>query len=273
MRILVTGRGKSGSWQVRGVQLGKAIGADVRTDGGDGQYDLAVIVKRPRFEVTTALRCPRIWDVVDAWPQPLGNEWTRDHCMNWLRPQVHDLGLVGIVAATEAMAEDCQIFGIPVLTLRHHARPGMRRNPLRERVAVVGYEGGEQYLGWWRAWLEQECARRGWGFVINPPALADVDIVVALRAAQGYAARRWKSNVKLANAQGSGTPSICECAAGYMETANAGQCWANDAFEAKLAFDILTDYDARKRQVEAYRAPTLENVAKTYREWLCALKS
>jgi len=179
---------------------------------------------------------------------------------------------VGIVAATRAMAADCAEFGLPVLALPHHARPGQRRNPLRETVRTVGYEGAAHYLGRWRSVLERECAARGWMFHMEPGQLADLDIVVALREAEGYAARHYKSNVKLANAMGSGTPSIVNRETGYLETACPGQLFADTEAELSAGLDALTGIEARRVQVSGYRPPTLEAIAEDYLAWLHRLK-
>lgn len=275
MRILVTGRGTSGSWAIRGEQLGAAIGADVVPNASLFRgYDRAILVKRPRPHMVAAIRearVPLVWDVVDSWPQPHGNEWDRATCLDWLRTEVKAMRPAGIVAATQAMAADCAEFGVPVLALPHHARPGQRRNPLRETVRTVGYEGGEQYLGAQRAELERACARRGWTFMVNPAELAALDIVVALRERAGYAPRHWKSNVKLANAQGSRTPSVVNREAGYLETAGPLQWFADTPAEFEQSFDALADFDQRRQQVASYRAPELSAVAIDYLQWLRAL--
>jgi hypothetical protein len=141
-------------------------------------------------------------------------------------------------------------------------------NPIREKVKTVGYEGGENYLGSWRPWLEAECTRRGWRFVVNPQELADVDIVVAVREFTGYAARKWKSGVKLANAQGSKTPCVLMREAGYLETASGGERWADTKEEFVAAFDELTSVEARREAAGKLYGPTLDAVADTYKRWL-----
>lgn len=273
MHVLMTGRGTSGSWQIRGVQLGQSIGAAVVPNALDvAPYDIAVLVKRPTAELLQRLRRANVkivWDLVDAWPQPAGNEWTEARCQAWMEEMVAMIRPAGIVAATQAMSEDCECFGVPVLTLPHHARPGLRMNPIRP-VKVVGYEGGEQYIAKWRPVVEAECARRGWKFVTQPTELADVDIVLALRDSSGYAPRNWKSNVKLANAQGSGTPVICGREAGYLETASGAERWADTPAELTAAFDELEPTSARlevSRKLIA-AAPSIESVAATYAAWL-----
>lgn len=275
VNILVTGSGSSGSWQVRGIQLGAAIGATVAPKALDvAAYDLVVVIKRPPADLVARIHAagvPLVYDVVDAWPQPAGNAWSRDTCMTWLRGQIAAVRPAAIMAATGAMAKDCSEFGLPVAVLRHHARPGLQRNLIRKTVQAVGYEGAEHYLGRWRPIVEAECLRRGWRFVINPASLADVDIVLALRDATGYAPQHWKSNVKLANAQGSGTPFIGCREAGYLETA-IGTCekWASSPEELVQAFDALTP-QAERLRVSGWMmaaAPQLDAVAASYRKWL-----
>jgi hypothetical protein len=273
MKLLFTGRGTSGSWQIRGCQLGNTMGATVLPNALDvAPYDFSVLVKRPTAELLQRFRrtgTKVIWDVVDAWPQPAGNEWNERRCLDWLEEQIIMIRPAGIVAATQAMADDCEGFGAPVLALPHHARPGLRVNPIRP-VKLVGYEGGEQYIAKWRPVIEAECARRGWQFVMQPAELAEVDIVLALRDSQGYAPRNWKSNVKLANAQGSGTPVICNREAGYLGTASGAERWADTPEELAAAFDELEPTNVRQEASEVLRkaAPSIDSVAATYVEWL-----
>lgn len=273
MHVLMTGRGTSGSWQIRGLQLGNEMGAAVLPNALDvAPYDVAVMVKRPTAELLQRLRragTKVLWDVVDSWPQPAGNDWNKRRCLDWLEEQIIMIRPAGIVAATKAMAADCQIFGVPVLALPHHARPGLRMNPIRP-VKVVAYEGGEQYIAKWRPVIEAECERRGWQFVTQPAELADVDIVLALRDSSGYAPRNWKSNVKLANAQGSGTPVICGREAGYLETASGAECWADTPEELAAGFDSLEPTAERfavSRRLKEV-APGIDSIAATYLAWL-----
>lgn len=273
--MLVTGRGTSGSWRIRGEQLGTAIGAAVVPKALDvAGFSLAVVVKRAETELLRRLRrgdVPIVWDIVDAWPQPDGNTWGKSQCMAWLREVIAVIRPVGVVAPTEAMAADLREFDVPVLCVPHHARPGIARNPIRDSVAVVGYEGAERYIDRWRPVIEAQCRARGWRFVVNPERLADVDIVLALRDACGYAPRHWKSGVKLANAQGSGTPFIGCREAGYLETAaDDGPMWADTPAELGAAFDELTPAAERRRRAALLvaAAPRIEAVASRYRAWL-----
>lgn len=273
MNILVTGGATSGSWQIRGLQLGKAIGAEVIPRALDvAAFDLAVVVKRPPRDTVLRIHkagIPLVWDPLDAWPQPDGNDWAKHEAMAWLHMMVKFMRPAAIVAATKAMALDCAVFGVPVLTVPHHSRPGLKRTPLRT-MRVVGYEGGPQHLGSWVTWFELECARRGWTFHMKPESINDLDIVIAMRERHGYAPRTWKSNVKLANAQASGTPIICGREAGYLEQASGGERFADTPEEVVAALDALEPIHARQEAAEtlATRTLTLETVAKPYRAWL-----
>lgn len=278
MKILVTGRGTSGSWKIRGEQLGRAIGATVEANAVNVTgYDVVVVVKRPRSDLLQYLRdakVPIVWDVVDAWPQPVGNDWDRKQCMVWLKSQIEIIRPVAVITSTRAMDFDLLEDGIDIasICIQHHARPEQAVNPIREKVETVGYEGGN-YLGKWLPFLAQECSIRGWKFIVNPPQLADLDIVVAIREPVGYAARRWKSNVKLANAQGSGTPIICNRVAGYFENGD-GALWADTEAEMHDSLEYLSDADRRRQAAGALltAAPRLEAIAENYKRWLARLK-
>lgn len=275
MRVLITGRGTSGSWLIRGEQLGRAMGATVIPDAKDiAAFDVVVLVKRPTPQLLDRIHkagVPLVWDVVDAWPQPIGNDWAREVCMNWLRRELREIKPDAIVAATRAMAEDIKLCtGAAVLTLPHHSRPDRPRNPIVRTVRTVAYEGGAHYINEWAPVLRRECAARGWDFVINPPSLGLADIVVALRDHKGYAPGAWKSNVKLANAQGAGIPIICNGESGYLETACGAEVWCESHQALPGALDYLAPYEARlmlSEQLYAARIP-LDRVATTYRTWL-----
>lgn len=274
----MTGSGKSASWQIRGEQLGEALGAHRAPLAASlplDVYDITVLVKRPTAAILGKPRAiPVVWDVLDAWPQPRGNEWDQKACLSWLRAELGQVRPDAAIGATQMMARDLRRFGVEATCVPHHARPGQRVNPIRAQVAVVGYEGGPNYLGRWGPIVERECARRGWRFVVNGFELAEVDIVLALRDCTGYAPRSWKSNVKLANAQGSGTPCVLAREAGYIETRSGGERWADSEEELAQAFDELTPAEARReaQSLLLTGAPRLEDVAKEYADWLLRLR-
>lgn len=259
--MLITGKGTAGSFQIRGHQLGAAIGARVGANlPRDG---LTIMVKKGNLKHV-------VWDPLDFFPQPLSDNWTREQTIACFDAHVKQIEPIGIVAATRKMAHDAEKYGVPVLWLPHHCRPGLEQNPIREKVSRVGYEGSVKHLGRWKPILEAMCKRRGWEFVINPPSIASLDIVVAFREARGYPARFYKSNVKLANAQGSGTPIICNREAGYLETCGLGECWADTENELEQEFDRLEFHVERLwRSADLYnRRIELHTVAEQYLKWL-----
>lgn len=276
MNVVMTGNGKSGSWRIRGEQLGSEIGATLAPRSVDfAMADLVVYVKRVTEQALNALRrvgVPWVWDVVDAWPQPAGNAWNKADALAWLRRELARLKPSAVVFPTKAMLDDSDWDG-PALALKHHAWPKYRANPVRQAVKAIGYEGGESYLGAWRDVLAAECDRRGWAFKVNA-GMADIDIGVALRSSDGHPARHWKSNCKLANLQALGVPAICSPESGYLECKGGNEIFVDTRQQLERAFDFLTDYHNRCLLAERARAstPTLSTVALEYSTWLQALK-
>jgi hypothetical protein len=215
VNVLVTGRGTSGSWKIRGEQLGRAIGGRRHPDG-----DRRRALRRRRPRQARARRSgqphPRRRSrpglghrrrLAAAGGQPLG---PRRVPVLAARPDQAPSARRRSSRRPAAMADDvAEVCGtsLPVRAIPHHGRPGLKRTEIRERIGVVAYEGRGRHLGVWRSGSSGSagCAARI-DLLLNPASLNDADVVVALREADGYAARNWKSNVKLANAQGTGTP-------------------------------------------------------------------
>lgn len=280
MNLLFTGRGGAGSWEVRGRQLGAACDAVVQplaSVEACKAADFIVVVKRTPAVLLDALQRsgkPWVLDVVDFYPQPACAGWSREESISWVRSQVRALNPNAVIWPTMRMQEDCSD-GRPALTLPHHHRPNIARNPIREEVRTVGYEGRPLYLGGWEALLQRECRRRGWRFVTNPAQLADLDIVVAVRGDhwQSYAARHWKSNVKLANAHGSGTPFVGNPEWGYMETGSGCEFWVDSGAHLPEAFDRLTPRSQREQVADRFvqKAYPLEKAAEDLCRFLRSL--
>jgi hypothetical protein len=275
MRILVTGKGgKSGSWAIRAEQLGAAIGATVaaRADSREIEAaDLIVVVKRTPTDLIDRIRAAGkrwVFDVVDGWPQPDGNAWSEDRAVKWLRHRLADLRPDAVVFPTGMMREDAA-FAVPAIVLPHHAWPKYAPDVLHAKVRRVGYEGGERYLGKWRAIIEDQCKRRGWEFVINGD-LASCQIGIALRDVPGYPAPAWKANTKLANLQALGIPALCSPERGYIETRSGGERWAENRQDVERCFDAWTYSGDRKlaRDAMLRAVPTLQQIAERYRTWL-----
>ena len=270
MKVVMTGRGGSGSWEIRGAQLGAAIGADVypkltRFTG----YDLAVVVKRTPPEVIAGIRAagiPFVYDIVDAYPQPASCSWDRPRAIAWIRETLVHLKPDAIIWPTRRMRDDCDPFRRTVSEIiPHHCRANAKPNPIREKIARIGYEGSPRYLDGWEPVIRAECARRGFEFVINPNNLADCDVVVAFRGGEwaGYSTRHWKSHVKLANCHGTGTPFVGQQESGYMENATGCEYWAESIKDFRTALDWLEEHQARQHIAEEFRkhAYTIEHAA------------
>lgn len=280
MNLVFTGRGTSGSWSIRGVQLGEACGATVkpRATLADCQAaDAIMVVKRLDEALLANVRAsgkPWAYDLLDCYPQPECAAWDRSEAVAWVQKRIKLLAPTAVIWPNRRMREDCDT-GLPGLVLPHHHRPWIKRNPIREQVQVVGYEGAPQYLGGWRSVLEDECSRRGWRFTVNPAQLADLDIVVAFRGGEwdSYAASHYKSNVKLANAHGSGTPFVGQPECGYTETASGAEYWATDRHSLAMSFDWLTDRGTREQVSERFlqKAYPVEQAAKDLMVFLADL--
>ncbi|MGE0362799.1 MAG: glycosyltransferase [Vicinamibacterales bacterium] len=268
MNTLFVGVG-AGSWDVRGRQLGGAVGARVTiapTAADLAWADVVVLVKRAIATFGAAVRrCgrPAVWDVLDVWQQPTQNAMREAEAVALVR-RVAWPGLA-LIGATKAMAG-----AIGGTYLPHHAWPGLTPAPAREHVRVVAYQGAPHYLGRWAGWLATACGARGWQFVINPKDLREADILVAFRDGpwDGWICREWKSGVKVVNALAAGRPILGQPSAAMREIGAAGTVLEtpealNDALET------WADYEARARVAEvaldrslAYR---LDSIATMYR--------
>lgn len=276
MRVLVTGKGSSGSWAIRGVQLGEAIGATVLPNAPlhvMRAHDCVIAVKRLTGHMAQDLKAcgrPWAWDIVDSWPQPgPGNDWSEAQAKSWLASTLQAYRPSAVIAATKAMAEDVRAAGFRALALPHHHRPGLVPQPLRARVETIAYEGEVRWLGAWKAAAERAAASIGARLVVNG-AMDLADAVLAVRDRTGYASRRWKSNVKLANAHALGIPFIAQPEAGYLETAAGGELWIESEAELHAAVRSLQDVELRKHfraQTSSARLP-LSQVASTYAAWI-----
>ena len=276
MKMLVTGTGRSGSWQVRGEQLGRAIGARVMPMAGPADVrkaDIVVVVKRaPEITRAAIADHPRVvWDVVDAWPQPRGTFYREDQAKAWLQQSLAAMKPFAVVWPTRRMESDAAWPG-PQRVVRHHGWERYRPRDIDGPIKVVGYEGDPRYLGQWRDVLQRACTARGWQFQVNGD-LQQADIGVALRDGDCYAAKHWKSNCKLANLQRLGIPALCSMESGYLETASGGESWITHRQQVESAMDALADPDTREQRAAAMRAChiPLEQVAADYRWWLGAL--
>lgn len=219
------------------------------------KFDVIVAVKRVDSILLHNLRAsgkPWVWDMVDPYPQPGCADWSRNESIRWVKNQIRTLAPAAVIYPNAKMRCDVGIYG-PVIY--HHHRPGIAANPIRERIKVIGYEGGRAYLDHWGTKFARAAAAIGARFDDQVRNLADCDVVVACRGGvhDSYACRNWKSNVKLANAHGSGTPFIGQPDDGYTETATGSEEWIETEEDIHRALAALSDHRHRLKVAQRFR--------------------
>jgi len=262
MKVLIVGNGK-GSWQMRGVQLGAAIGARVTSYPTRDDWswaDVAVLVKRAAHTfapLAHAADVPVVWDAVDFWRQPADHTLGRVGALELLERHLDIIHPAVTIGATRAMAEACGGVYLP-----HHSWQGLTPRPARARVETVAYEGNPLYLELWTERITKACAARGWSFVLNPPDLRAADLVVSFRHGvwDGVLPREWKSGVKLVNAIAAGRPVIGQDSAARRELDPPGSRVERPFPDLDDAFDTWAPFEARAAAVRI-----CESLAPQYR--------
>lgn len=207
----------AGAWKIRAKQISalrtnwEAIAKP--TAGDLDRFDMFCFTKRPDLNLVEKVRAtgkPVILDIVDGWAQPEDGIKCADisaarELFSGLWSKV---GADGYIFPTETMRRDLGDLVHRSVTIYHHYYPLLKKNPLREHVRTVGFVG--KGLGEWRTRIKKICAQRGISFVVNPREFTDMDIVILVRGGRNanFLAKRYKSNVKLANAYASGTPAL-----------------------------------------------------------------
>lgn len=268
MNILMVGQGQ-GSFAVRGQQLGRSLGARVVTapSRDDVQWaDLVVLIKRAGrawASLVHGVGKPIVWDALDFWAQPEQNAFSESESRALLQRELAVIRPTLMMGATEAMAAAGGGVYLP-----HHAWPGLTPVPARTRVTTVGYQGTRKYLGrWWRI-VTDECERRGWVFVVNPPDLRTCDLIVAFRDGRwdGWMCDEWKSGVKIVNAIAAGRPILAQPSAAMRDLQPLGSI-VQTPEELSQAFEAWTPQDARHQAVtsRAYEQYTQDAITARYR--------
>jgi len=277
MNLLMVGAG-SASWQMRGVQLGAALGARVtsRPTMDDWRWaDLVVLIKGAGMHwARTAhlARVPIVWDALDFWRQPDENGLAERYARQQLTDMVTAIRPVLTIGATEAMAEACD--GI---CLSHHGRIGVQPTPARDEIRVIGYDGSPLYLNLWEDAIRSICREREWTFVVNPPDLSATDVLIALRWGRwdGWMCREWKSGVKAVNAIVAGRPLITQDSASWREVQPCGTV-IEQPEELAAALDAWIPLEARSAVVAHSQARAaefrVEAIAARYQRILQSLR-
>ena len=160
MRILVTGRGTSASWQIRGVQIGNALGASVIPNASAeaiAAHDVVLVVKRVAHDLAERLKRSKrrvVWDCVDFYPQP--NTWNRLQLIDQTKAYARAMGAHVLIGATARMADD---LGSKHWVPHHGWARGVA--DVSRPVSVICYEGSARYVEPYQRAIERECARYG----------------------------------------------------------------------------------------------------------------
>lgn len=278
MKILFTGKGESASWQIRGVQLGNAAGADVEPMAQNLRgYDVIVGVKRLPQDLVDAIHktgARFVWDIVDAFPQRPNDGMSRMQAISWFVSEYKRLRPDSVIWPNKQMAKDCyQYAEAGTLILPHHAWPGQPINEIRPVAKKVGYQGGSRYMDdRLRRHVEKCCAANGMEFVMKTQRLADVDVVLAFRgeAWNSYPQRNWKPGTKLNNAHASGTPFIGDREAGFEEIVCGGEIFLESKNALSDALEVIKPYEYRQAVRNSFLGSfyTLEDAASDFLEWI-----
>jgi len=281
MRVLFASARDTGAYQIRAKQIAATRPDEWRAqtslDGAE-DADLIVIVKWLGGDwpmKLLQLGKPIVLDPLDFWSQPNDSLLYDDElgAEVLFRCYVEQMPTpAGIIFATEAMqAALGHVFPVPSAHIYHHYRPGIARNPIRPFARTIVYEGEPRFIGEWAAPLTQICNARDMKFLVNPAGgLAEGDIAVAVRsrAWRGGLETNFKSNVKLANCYGSGTPCIVWPEAAVLETCVPEVRLFRNLPALAGHLEDLMDHETRKRTSEALLAAaapfSVDAIAKQY---------
>ncbi len=276
MNVLVVGMG-AGSWQMRGVQLGQAMGARVTAAPTAADWawaDRVVLVKRAAMRWAAEARrlsVPVVWDALDFWAQPEDNNKPIEVLLDQVRATKDAAGVSMLIGATQSMARS--IGGFSGVYVPHHCRLGLQPTPPRPVAKVVGYDGQKKYLGAWLPALTRACEAVGLRFVLNPPDITACDVLVSFRDGKwdGPACRQWKSGVKYVNAITAGRPILTQTSAAYEELRPIGDIVESpDELAAALQYVSFREiregaYEEGRRAAASFQVSA---VAESYRDIL-----
>jgi hypothetical protein len=258
MSVIVVGSGsKAGAWRMRGEQVARALGAPVYAQDARYPKDLprapaggvALVIKRAPLATFLALRrlgWRVVWDPVDFWPQP-DTFSTMAEAAQFAVRSIIERAPDAVVLSGRAMYEDIvprmpSHSAVKFSIVPHHHDERLRGR-VRTGFHALGYCGRLSYIDAWRHHIAAWCARRRIRFVMTPDVESfDVDVVIAPRVGvwQSQVNRRWKSNVKQANAFALGCPFVSTRQCTYEEFDTGGLCLMADSLQEFLDhLDVL----------------------------------
>lgn len=288
-RVCFLGDGVSGSYVMRAEQIAstRSEWTAMRTErfrsGVLDAYDVFVIVKRYRRQLAELLQEHGklvVYDVVDPWLQPdegLEHD-TLPRAIAFFSDLLRGQAVDGVIFPNEAMLGDYAHLVSNPIRLYHHFRAESRPIEVRREVRTLGYEGRADYLGDFEPMLRRLCDRFGLELVLNPDCLSRIDVGFAGRSGPhgSLIARRYKSNVKLANLFGCGIPAIAHRReSSYRETDNGDVEFFSTEDELAGCLERLLPYERRlaihRRFLEYARSFSLAAIADEYETYFLAL--
>jgi len=257
-----------GTFQIRGIQI-----ASLRNDWiagcQDGHFDITVMVKK----LDDSNSPITVFDVLDSWRQGRTEiDFDKEKAKRYFHDLFNSRKIDSVIFPNNVMRDD--IGYKHCTTIYHHYYPWIKRNPIRKKIERIGYQGDPRFLGEWKEKLEKIGS-----FVITDD-LSKIDVAIAVRGSvyANFLSRSYKSNVKLANCYGSGTPCIVWPEKSYLETACDGVKFFTNEEELRSHLSDLESYEIRKeisdsfiRESKKYSIETIGKQYKTYFEQLRCL--
>jgi len=285
MNITFAGHESKGAWLIRAKEIAPYLNAKLDPLFlNSNNCNLVIIVKRPEPEVINRIKrqsIPIIWDIQDSFPQlPKNNygELSKDKILDYYVKLLKEISPTIVISTNSQMKKDIEELGFKSVIINHHHRKNITVNPLREKLITLGIEGSPFQYGKWQKKLHSICKKLNLTFKPNLNASKDklhfFDVVVNIRSFDGYAAKYWKSNIKLANAHGSGTPAICSRSQSYLDTASGYERWADTEEEIITAIEELRPYEVRKEIHEHFLKHKIgiDDVVKEYQNLIDSIK-
>ena len=249
----------AGSWEIRGKQIAAMRSNWTAINKPDEniieESDIICVIKKPNFKIIEIARKknkPVVYDIVDSWQQPDddGVCLNKKQAISLFSKKWDEINADGYIFPTKNMENILGNLTQFNTTIYHHYWPQIKINPIRKVVKKVGYEG-VGFLGEWEQIFDQICKKKGIEFIINPKEFKDMDIVVLARGSVygSYLARNFKSNVKLANAMGSGTPALIHYTEMSAHDTDKGDSlfFTDDPKSLERQLDrLIRSYDLRK---------------------------
>jgi hypothetical protein len=253
---------------------------NVPTDEEIQQADVVVVVKRIPDDLAMRLRMVKkhiVWDALDFWPQDgvTPAPQTVEDAKELARATCKLLRPTAIIAANRQMALDLHGLTKQVAHIYHHAR--LDAAPL-QYAEVAYYDGSLKHAERWAGVIQAEFQKRGWFFVNSKPDRVG-GVIVAVRddTPASWISRRWKSNVKAANAMAYGALFMAQPEHGYIETMGGSAVYFSSDADIREAVRLATSrmlFDVvREEYKKMDSAPyTLAGAAAEYQRFFEGLK-